>query len=129
MCVGPRLIAKAVQRIDDRRRVAMSADVGATGQQQIGSEALHVVKIMHVVEGFSSGENLIARRVNDLKVAEHLNLEVGGDVGASVPRLAGQRVDQGFQSKRAVERHTVKAVHRVEQKGRASQQADEGPVG
>ena len=107
----------------------MSADVGTPGQQQIGSKALHIVKIMHVVEGFSSSENLIARRVNDLKVAEHLYLKLGGDIGASVTRFAGQRVDQGQQSKRAVERHPVKAVHRVEQEGRAGQQADEGPVG
>ena len=33
VCVGPRLIAKPVQGIDDCRRVAMPADVGAPGQQ------------------------------------------------------------------------------------------------
>ena len=117
VCVGPRLIAEPVQRINDRRRIAMSADVGATGQEQVGSKALHVVKIMHVVERFSSSENLIARRVNDLKVAEHLNLEVCGDIGSTIARLTGQRVGQGVQSKRAVERHAVEAVHRVEQEG------------
>ena len=75
MSVAPRLIPQSVQSIDHRRWIAMAADVGASGQQQVRSKALHVIKIVHVVQRFTPGQNLVAGRVDDVKVAEHLGLE------------------------------------------------------
>ena len=84
---------------------------------------------MHVVKRFSTSENLIASGVNDVEVAQHLYLKVGGDVGSTLSRFTGQGVDQRIQSEGAIQRHAVEAVHRVEQEGGASQQTNQCPVG
>ena len=95
----------------------MTANVRTASQQKVGCKALHVIKIMHVIEGFSTGENLTAGRVNHQKVAQHLGLEGGRDVHASLAWLSGQRVVQWVQSQGALEGHAIEAVPGVEQEG------------
>ena len=127
--VGPRLVAQPVQRINDGGRVAVAANIRASRQKQIGRKALHVVKIVHVVQRFPTCQNLMAGRVNDLKVAQDLNLKIGRHVRAPVAGLTGEGVGQRVQSQRTVERHAVKPVHGVEKEGGTCEEANQGPVG
>ena len=117
MGVTPGFIAQRVERINDLGWVSMTTNVRTASQQKVGCKALHVIEIVHVIEGFSPGENLTAGRVNHQKVAQHLGLEGGRDVHASFAWFSGQRVVQWVQSQGALKGHAIEAVAGVEQEG------------
>ena len=73
--VAPGLVPETVKGIDDIGWVAMTADVRAPCEQKICGKALHVVKIMHAVQRFAAGENLLTSTMHDHEVAEDLGLK------------------------------------------------------
>ena len=107
--VAPRLVTEAVEHIDDLGRVEVTADIGTSGEQKIGSKALHIIKIMHTVKRFSPRQNLLAAGVKDHEIAQDLGLQGRGDVHLPIRRLERERFLKRVKAERAIKRHTVKS--------------------
>ena len=85
--VTPRLFAQPVEGIDHVGWIAVPANIGAASEQKVCRKALHIVEIMHVVQGLAACENLMAAAMHGEKVTENFGLKRSGDVHLAFPWL------------------------------------------
>jgi hypothetical protein len=115
--VPPWFISHAIQSVDHLGGIAVSTDIGASRKQEIRCKTLHIIEIMHAIEGFPASENLIASSVEDHHVAQDLGLQFRGNVGAPFTRFLRKGLFQRVQSERRIKRDSVIAIARMDQEG------------